>query len=124
MSANSAVTVLRSPSGISSDSPVIRTGLTAVELAGFASVREDLAFKGTPHSLQNFEPVLFDAPHEPQRNGRGEPHSLQNFAVSGFSVPQLLHRIELTQAIRLLASHEARPSQARAAHHIGVPRLP
>jgi hypothetical protein len=95
MSANNAVTVLRSPSGISCDSSVTRTDLAAVELADVAFFGEDLAFKGAPHSLQNLAPALFEAPHAPQRKGSGEPHSLQNLALSAFSAPQLSQGIEL-----------------------------
>ena len=47
------------------------------------------ATRAVPHSLQNFAPGLFTAPHAGQPACIGLPHSLQNRAPMALSLPQL-----------------------------------
>src|SRR5713226_4984846 len=88
MSANSAVTVLRSPS-IASDAPLsaaIRIcDLVEESMAGASTLVELMA---DPHFLQNRAPGLTDALQAGQVNSSFEPHLSQNEASAGLS---LLH---------------------------------
>src|SRR6516164_1680512 len=83
MSANSAVTVLRSPL-ISSDAPPSTATLicdlveeTIGEVSAFA---EPIA---VPHFLQNLTPGLTDALHAGQASSSFDPHPSQNDASAG-----------------------------------------
>src|ERR1700722_822382 len=85
MSANSAVTVLRSPS-IGSDATLPAATMicesveeTVVEVAAF------LGPIAVPHFLQNRAPILTDALHAGQINSSFAPHSSQNEASTGLS---------------------------------------
>src|SRR5215468_6864691 len=83
MSANSAVTVFRSPSRFSG--------------AGDSATRIDESFdfftemsvattrRGAPHSPQKRLPEGLSAPHFEQKFASGEPQSPQNFLSTGFS---------------------------------------
>src|SRR5215470_1832971 len=84
MSANSAVTVLRSPSAAPAGVPSWSTRTDGVDATGdFATV----LLTGAPHWSQNFDAGWIVAPqfeHEPRK---GAAHALQNLAPSRFSVP-------------------------------------
>src|SRR5208282_1538520 len=83
MSANSAVTVLRSPSSFSvSGAWVTRTDDAS---AGWVVAFGLAPARGAAHSLQNLAPGLEVAPQRGHFAAIGEAHSLQNFAPSGFS---------------------------------------
>jgi hypothetical protein len=91
MSANSAVTVLRSPSGADASSDAVtRTDRGAASTgvdAGAASTSD------TPQSAQNFAPKALSEPHFEHRFDKGLPHSAQNFLPVLLSVPHFVHRI-------------------------------
>src|SRR5246127_2642083 len=85
ISANSAVTVLRSPS-IPSDAAA--SAATRICDLGEETVVEAAAFVGptaAPHFLQNRAPGLTDALHAGQINSSFAPHSSQNEASTGLS---------------------------------------
>src|ERR1700730_1177509 len=85
MSANSAVTVLRSPS-IASDA--VPSAATMICDLGKETVVETAAFVGpiaVPHFLQNRAPGLSDALQAGQINSSFAPHSSQNEASTGLS---------------------------------------
>src|SRR5882757_1205175 len=88
MSANSAVTVLRSPSVAESAtvcSDVIRTDDVEEVRAVDLNSPEASAAAQSP---QNFAVGAFSYPHFAQRFLKGAAHSLQNFCSAGFSAPQ------------------------------------
>src|ERR1700733_6789701 len=97
ISANSAVTVLRSPSiaGVSEFSTATRLP-DRVEL--------DAAFEGwrasppraAAHCAQNLDSGGFSKAHFWHRRLNGTAHSMQNFAPAGFSVEQLAQRIGIS----------------------------
>src|SRR5260370_18816969 len=98
ISANSAVTVLRSPSGIS---PAAGSATTLIRapapgpgggawLAGSAPLP---TANGAPHSPQNFFVSGFSVPHLEQELPSCAPQSPQNFFPSGLSEPQFAQRI-------------------------------
>src|ERR1700694_2486895 len=88
MSANSAVTVLRSPSGTS---PLGGLTLTLIPLASsFMSCFGPAADPNeVPHSWQNFALAGLAKPHFGQQPLNDSPHSLQNFAPAAFSALHL-----------------------------------
>jgi hypothetical protein len=84
MSANSIVTVLRSPSSeVSEISALIPIDVPA------SGARRNLpaSSSGFAHSTQNVVVREFSVPRENQRRLNGDAHSPQNFARSGFSAP-------------------------------------
>src|SRR5215831_14261040 len=90
MSANSIVTVLRSPSRFS---PTVLSITRIDESFGFLG---DAAADGpsdVPHSSQNLAPGLFLASHFGHEATMGAAHSLQNFAPSRLSAPHFAHFI-------------------------------
>src|ERR1700719_1100100 len=99
MSANSAVTVLRSPSGGVEESCC--SGVTrivgTVDAAGCEPEAADAAFavSALPHSSQNLDVGLLSAAHFGQRLDSGAPHSAQNFLLVLLSVPHLVQRMRL-----------------------------
>ena len=96
MSANNAVTVLRSPSAAVDES--ITSGSTRT--AGEEVCADGLAcgVNLVPHSSQNFAPGRFVAPHWGHFDASGAAHSLQNFACSRFSTPHFEQRITRPRA--------------------------
>jgi hypothetical protein len=98
MSANSAVTVLRSPSTASNAEPASAATLICDpgngEVAGASGFGAPVA---VPHFSQNSAPGLTDALHAGQANSSFAPHLSQNDASVGLS---LLH---FTQCILLNA---------------------
>ena len=91
MSANSAVTVLRSPSSEASE-------ISALNSIGepASGTRRDLSpppSNGLAHSMQNFALGEFSVLQDPHRRVNGDAHSSQIFARSGFSAPHLEQRI-------------------------------
>src|SRR5229473_4510540 len=111
ISANSAVTVLRSPSGMFCGSALASSiatpndegggagGWRAVS-PGLGGVRE--AVKGEPHPSQNCADERFSVPHAAHRAAMGTPQVSQNLATSRVSFPQLGQRI-LTPPLGLAA---------------------
>src|SRR3984893_14718985 len=98
MSANSAVTVLRSPSIVDEASGC--SGVTriseAVNPAGEPVVAgAAIPASAAPQSSQKADDGAFSAPHFEQRLDRGLPHAAQNFLLVVLSVPHLLQRIAL-----------------------------
>src|SRR5271166_1578032 len=94
MSANSAVTVLRSPlaADASSDAVTRTDGFAAsTDVAASAAAASD-----APQSAQNFAPNALSEPHFEHRFGRGLPHSAQNFLTILLSVPHFVQRIATT----------------------------
>jgi hypothetical protein len=93
MSANSAVTVFRSPSSAPASAC---SGVTRIRSSG---ARADLTELGgwleraVPHPSQNLAPARFNVPHEMHRASIGVPHPSQNLAVSRFSAPHFEQRI-------------------------------
>jgi hypothetical protein len=87
MSANKAVTVLRSPSTVAE----------ASGCSGVTRISEPVAAlpSAVPQSSQNADEDAFSAPHFGQRLGSGLPHAAQNFLLLVLSVPHLLQRIAL-----------------------------
>src|ERR1700731_4874387 len=103
ISANSAVTVLRSPSGMSdvsrSAGVIWISGAAGVVADGLAETACPFPASAAPHSPQNFSAGSFSAPHDAHRAFRGAPHSAQNFLPSRFSVAHFEQRILRTQLI-------------------------
>ena len=90
MSANSAVTVLRSPSMFSgADALVTRTGAGPDCL----SMVEERVPSAVPHFLQNFELCGFATAHDGHRSSSFVPHSAQKNASARFSVLHVAHSI-------------------------------
>src|ERR1700675_4999408 len=96
MSANKAVTVLRSPSsvaeasGCSGVTRILGAGLGGAEGATAAAIAVP---SGLPQSPQNFFSGGFSAPHCPHRFASGAPQSPQNRLLAGFSAPHFAQRI-------------------------------
>src|SRR5713101_3562077 len=93
MSANSAVTVLRSPSAVS---PVIAAFNGTDALLGRGGADGADSANGAPHSPQNLSPVSFEAPQREQRAASGAPHSAQNLRLCRLSPPHFEQRISHT----------------------------
>src|SRR3984893_19250855 len=92
-SANSAVTIFRSPSSASDAAP---SAATMICDGGEETVVEAAAFTGpiaVPHFLQNRAPGLTDALHAGQINSRFAPHPSHNEASPGLSGVQDGQRI-------------------------------
>src|SRR5208282_6561611 len=100
ISANSAVTVLRSPSSCAPLATVeTRTRDFKVSLVstGGGSI-------GFEHSRQNFARGGFSLPHELHRRANRDAHSIQNLAPSGFSAPHFEQRIDPYRLLRTTRS--------------------
>ena len=92
MSANSAVTVLRSPSTAgeaSGSSAATRIAATAVAVGRAC---DDDVVSGAPQSPQNLSPGSFDAPHRGHFETNGAPHPPQNLRPSRLSDPHFAQR--------------------------------
>src|SRR5215471_6627115 len=90
MSANSAVTVLRSPSRFSGGD------VSAIRICGsfdFLAAADWDVPSAAPHSPQNFSRDSFVAPHRGHLEASVSPHSAQNFRPSRLSVPHFEQRI-------------------------------
>src|SRR5271167_2338196 len=97
ISANSAVTVLRSPSRFSgADVSATRIG---EPFDCFDVVAAVDAPSAVPQSAQNFAPGALSEPHLEQRFANGPPHSAQNFLPGIPSVPHLVQRISVVQLV-------------------------
>src|SRR5271166_6280270 len=98
MSANSAVTVLRSPPDASAASCSNRTR-TDGSTTGAADFVPAMAPRATvsapPHSPQNLNSGEFSNPHRGHLFRSAAPQPPQNFIPPGLSVPQLEHRIAI-----------------------------
>jgi hypothetical protein len=86
ISANSAVTVLRSPSSVSS--ACVSVSRIGVPLA-FLAEAGACAPSAVPQSSQNLAAGVLSAPHLAQRFATGLPHSGQNFLPLVLSAPHL-----------------------------------
>ena len=92
MSANSAVTVLRSPSSDADEA------LGAIRIAdsaagcGLAAAAVDVV-NDAPHSPQNFSPGWLEAPHFEQVRLSGAPQFAQNLRPSRLSLPHFEQRM-------------------------------
>src|SRR6516164_3778361 len=91
MSANSAVTVLRSPSTVSAAGAAVTRIGESHDL--FAEATAADGSRAVPHSPQNRLPAGLSARHFGQRLASGAPQSPQNFLLDGFSTPHLEQRI-------------------------------
>src|SRR6266851_7252830 len=101
MSANSAVTVLRSPSTASEvcRSGAIRTPPSAPAANGLPSSTPTSLPSSRPQSAQNFAPGAFSELQFEQRFDSGFPHSAQNFLPGIPSVPRFEQRILCSQLV-------------------------
>src|SRR5216684_5851138 len=92
MSANNAVTVLRSPS---SASGAASRFTRIAERSGSALIVDAAVATPSvvPHSPQNLKGAVFSAPHLGHLTAKGSPHSPQNFRPLGFSDPHFEQRI-------------------------------
>src|SRR5262245_8722576 len=95
MSANNAVTVLRSPSAASAWFVAETSGSVESTLDLIALVPDAENFE--PHLRQNLEPDGLLMPHEEQTSSIRVPHSLQNKASGRFSALHLEHSIDCSQ---------------------------
>src|SRR6266481_2959694 len=120
MSANNAVTVLRSPSIVEASGC---SGVTRIPGAVDAA-RGELVTEGNarpasavPHSSQNLDVGLLSAAHFGQRLDSGPPHSAQNFLAPMLSVPHFEQRIDLSlnESGRLLLYHPTSATNQRGA---------
>src|SRR5215472_4627952 len=114
ISANSAVTVLRSPSG--GCAPDSR-GAKRTGCAG-CSAR---AGRAAPHSSQNFAPGLLIAAQAGHFDESGAAHSLQNLAPSRFSAPHLEQRISALAFMTQLVEQGLGVLQVGALEAFGEP---
>src|SRR5690348_9956089 len=87
ISANSAVTVLRSPSTAPAS---VATSPIRTDGAAFTSDAES----GAVHCPQNLKPGGFSERHLGQTKASGAVHWPQNFILSGFSKPHFEQRIK------------------------------
>src|SRR5262249_35868028 len=89
MSANNAVTVLRSPSRLSG------AGASAIRIwgPGFLGAGAGDAPRTAPHSPQNLSPASFDAPQLAHLAASGDPHCAQNLRPSRLSAPHFEQRM-------------------------------
>src|SRR6266852_9579051 len=85
ISANSAVTVLRSPSIASDASPSAATMICDLDEEAVAETSALAEPTEIPHFLQNRAPGLSDALQAGQANSSFAPHPSQNEASCGFS---------------------------------------
>jgi len=96
MSANRAVTVLRSPPAASAaacSSPT-RTDCSATDAGGFAlEVAPRAAVSAAPHSPQNLNSGGLSSPQRGHLRRSAAPQLPQNFIPAGLSVVQAAHRI-------------------------------
>src|SRR5215469_17737445 len=93
MSANNAVTVLRSPSRFSG---VGASATRTVRSMDFLVVGAAVDPIGRPHFLQNRAPGLITLLHAGQVSPSFEPHCSQNAASDGLSVLHETHSIDLS----------------------------
>src|SRR5258708_289270 len=100
MSANSAVTVLRSPSVASVSGCAASTRIVgAIDVADEPVRSSASAPSAAPQSPQNLDAGAFSAPHFGQLTASPLPHWEQNFLPARFSVSHLEQRIEGCPAI-------------------------
>jgi hypothetical protein len=106
MSANSAVTVLRSPSIVVEVSCSRVTLITGAIDPSDEPIAADVALpdSAAPQSSQNADEGAFSAPHFAQLRDSGLPHAAQNFLAVVLSVPQFEQRIGLLRAGCYLAN--------------------
>src|SRR5215472_11065102 len=95
MSANSAVTVLRSPSVTFAEvcSANRRISPPTDDLVAISSERDEAALRLAPHFLQNLTPALTGALQAGQRSSSLRPHCSQKTASAGLSLPHFEQHI-------------------------------
>src|SRR5271167_2145477 len=94
MSANSAVTVLRSPSSEAASPCSAATEIVGVEAVTAGDLPEPSGrFSGAVHCPQNLKPGGFSTRHLGQTSASGAVHWPQYFIPPGFSKPHLEQRI-------------------------------
>src|SRR5580765_3331420 len=101
ISANRAVTVLRSPPGNSAEagcSGAMRIGGGAFDGSGLEGVAPGAGVSDMPHSPQNLNWGGFSNPHAAHRFFIGAAQLPQNFMPAGLSVPQFEQSIVMTLA--------------------------
>src|SRR5262249_54906939 len=99
MSANNAVTVLRSPSNASEVSDCSPTTRTPDADSGDGGVRPPVLatlVSGAPHLPQKFDVGGFSAQHLAQSLASAFPQCVQKLFTGGLFVPQFEHRISLS----------------------------
>src|SRR5262249_27175352 len=107
MSANSAVTVLRSPS-VSVEASA-SSAVTRIASAGvLARTIEAFPASAAPQSPQNFLAAGFSEPHLGQRLPSCAPQSAQNRLPAGFSAPHFEQRISASLPLELYGRTDAR----------------
>src|SRR6516165_6448233 len=98
MSANNAVTVLRSPSSAEPSAPIrIADSAAGCALAPAGVV---YALNNAPHSPQNFSPGWLEAPHFGQVTLRSSPQFAQNLRPSRFSLSHFEQRMLFAQLVQ------------------------
>src|SRR5579863_6200914 len=115
ISANSAVTVLRSPSRFSG--AVVSATRIGESFDFFAGAAAAGAPSAVPHSPQKRLSAGLSLPHFGQRFASAAPQSPQNFLPAGFSVLQFEQRIGFAEKTGdpLLVYHRAPRSDQQAA---------
>src|SRR5271163_4899920 len=97
MSANSAVTVLRSPSeGVEVSGGSAATRMAAAlgfAMGGLGASARGGSISAVPHSPQNLKGAAFCAPQLGHFRVKGLPHSPQNLLPAGLSEAQFVQRI-------------------------------
>src|SRR5262249_49489730 len=95
ISANSAVTVFRSPSVTSVEvcSANKRIPASDDDPVAIASEPVEVALRPVPHFLQHRAPALTGALQAGQSSSNLRPHCSQKAESAGFSLPQFEHRI-------------------------------
>src|SRR5215469_5023445 len=100
MSANSAVTVLRSPSSDADEATgAIRIAVSAAGCGLGAAAVVDVV-NDAPHSPQNFSPGWLEAPHLEQATLSGSPQFAQNLRPSRLSLSHFEQRILFAQLVQ------------------------
>src|SRR5215469_15972020 len=97
ISANSMVTVLRSPSRFS---PVGWSPMRIRASLDFVIESASAAPRLAPHESQNFASGRFSTPHAGHLGERRAPHLSQNFALPRLSVPHFVQRILGSQLLQ------------------------
>src|SRR4029077_3008569 len=98
MSANSAVTVLRSPSIAVDASDAIRIAGSAAFAGSVWAADEGVS--DAPQSPQKSSPGSFGAPHFAQERANAPPHFEQNLRPSRLSVPHFAQRTSTLMPVR------------------------
>src|SRR5271166_2473764 len=110
MSANSAVTVLRSPSPIAESAVPSLIRIRVLSAAGFTG-----APSGAVHCPQNLKPGGFSKRHLGQTSASALVHCPQNLIPSGFSKPHFEQRILSGVSLQVLSPSSRASASLRSA---------